>query len=454
MIKILLFFVSVLWATSISAHPLQKQKEQKGEKQMATLIKAERWVGNNIREVRDNIVSGGWRGDTNGFLNSYHLVTDPDLGNVLYEEWTRGTSCPDGGCNTIAYDLTREQFREGVTFHGYVKLDNIVSGRMGSHWHLGVRGNAAAYTGNGGSQFLLEHGTAGGRGPDNGFFVMTTGSGGERVVTAGSSTNYMRDGVWYEFAWYIHQPSQLMRVHYRPLGSSNWTRVLNATNGNVNSPTAPWLGFGPYIHGYSSSWGRKRVYYGPCNFYVGDAYEDGNLPGEGGGTDPEVPEVPGNDDPVISEHNVKTSDTSAVLSWKTDRDTNAVVDYGDTDARGTIVRDSEMKTDHRLELNDLTPSTTYYYRFSSRDADGNTTMDPENSTFATLADAPVEPPVEPEKPEPTEVALNDLTDVNVPSPAEGDALVFVNGKWQSVNLQRIVDNRVNEILGRTKLVVS
>lgn len=441
------FIISIVCLT-LSIHTMVFAKTTiTGEKRMATLIKTESWAGSNITEVRNNMRAGGWRGDTNGFVNSYHLEHDNVLGNVLYRQWgvSGSSACPDGGCDTIAYNITTAQLRSGVTFHGYVKFDGIIDGRMGSIWHAGIRGNAAAYTGNGGSQFLMETGIPGGRGPDDGFFVMTTG-GGERVVTGGSSQNYLQDDTWYEFAWYIRQSPQLMRIHYRPLGTSNWTQVLNGTNGNVSTPSAPWLGFGAYIHGYSSSWGVKRVYYGPCNFYDGDAYTDGNLPDNGGG--PVDPVDPPEESPVISDKNVKVSTTDAVLSWKTDKPTNSVVDYGDTETRGTIVRDDELKTDHSLAMSGLQPDTTYYYRFSSKDESGNTTMDETNSTFQTLVEEPVEPPVE------VKLEVNDLIDSNVPNAKSGDAFVFNGSEWVAVDLNKFVEDKVLEILDRTKLTVS
>lgn len=95
----------------------------------------------------------------------------------------------------------------------------------------------------------------------------------------------------------------------------------------------------------------------------------------------------------ITDFNVRTSITAAALTWKTNKPANAVVDYGITENRGTWARGDDNTEDHVVELNDLTPGTTYYYRYSSKSADGDTVFDENNSTFTTKEQGDTTKPV-------------------------------------------------------------
>ena len=65
------------------------------------------------------------------------------------------------------------------------------------------------------------------------------------------------------------------------------------------------------------------------------------------------------------------SDSSAVVQWKTDIDTDATINFG-LDTRFGIVRDPSFTTkDHLLTIDNLDPSTTYHFRVISADASGN-----------------------------------------------------------------------------------
>lgn len=72
--------------------------------------------------------------------------------------------------------------------------------------------------------------------------------------------------------------------------------------------------------------------------------------------------------------NVKISDIktdSATVSWSTDKNTDATINFG-LDARFGTVRDPEFdKKDHTLVIDSLEPATTYHFRVVSTDAEGN-----------------------------------------------------------------------------------
>ncbi len=71
---------------------------------------------------------------------------------------------------------------------------------------------------------------------------------------------------------------------------------------------------------------------------------------------------------------VKISDVkpdAATVSWTTDKNTDATINFG-LDERFGTVRDSAFdKKDHTLTIDSLEPATTYHFRVVSTDADGN-----------------------------------------------------------------------------------
>jgi len=84
--------------------------------------------------------------------------------------------------------------------------------------------------------------------------------------------------------------------------------------------------------------------------------------------------------------------TSANISWTTDENSDAQVEYGKTTAYGeTSARDSTMKRDHERRLRGLTPGSTYHIRIRSKDSANNEAITP-NQTFVTLVTPPTPPP--------------------------------------------------------------
>jgi hypothetical protein len=87
--------------------------------------------------------------------------------------------------------------------------------------------------------------------------------------------------------------------------------------------------------------------------------------------------------PVISDLSVSyPTETSLVITWTTDEPANGRVEYGETEAYGTMVASVEMTTDHAITLSGLIPGVTYHVRVSSQDSAGNQTVSPEGGITA------------------------------------------------------------------------
>ncbi|TXH60523.1 MAG: hypothetical protein E6Q84_04515 [Thiothrix sp.] len=74
----------------------------------------------------------------------------------------------------------------------------------------------------------------------------------------------------------------------------------------------------------------------------------------------------------------------ATISWSTDRDSDSRVQYGEGsgDYFNEEPSNSDQVTDHEIELSNLSPGTTYYYRTKWTDEDGNIGVSSEKS-FST-----------------------------------------------------------------------
>ncbi|MCD6177959.1 hypothetical protein J7K03_01705 [bacterium] len=75
--------------------------------------------------------------------------------------------------------------------------------------------------------------------------------------------------------------------------------------------------------------------------------------------------------PSISEINVKTSDISAIVTWKTSESSISWILYGTSTEYGLEIKTSTSTTFHSLTLSGLLPETTYHYQVKSQDEAGN-----------------------------------------------------------------------------------
>jgi len=76
--------------------------------------------------------------------------------------------------------------------------------------------------------------------------------------------------------------------------------------------------------------------------------------------------------------------SSATVTWKTNEDATSQVEYGTTPAYGSTTKLNKTRsTNHNVEVTNLDPDTTYYYRVISKDFFGNQTISP-GETFHTV----------------------------------------------------------------------
>jgi hypothetical protein len=94
-------------------------------------------------------------------------------------------------------------------------------------------------------------------------------------------------------------------------------------------------------------------------------------------TDPYYPSITG-----ISHGNV--TDTSAIITWTTDRLADSTVNYGNSTSLGSTESNSDFVLGHSITLTGLTPSTQYYYEVSSTNQYGNTTVDNNSGAYYTF----------------------------------------------------------------------
>ncbi len=81
---------------------------------------------------------------------------------------------------------------------------------------------------------------------------------------------------------------------------------------------------------------------------------------------------PGTTPPVISNIQVAMTNTTATVTWKTDKPSNSVVNYGLNSNYSLKKIDSAQTTTHSLTLTGLNPNTDYHYQIKSADRDNNT----------------------------------------------------------------------------------
>lgn len=93
--------------------------------------------------------------------------------------------------------------------------------------------------------------------------------------------------------------------------------------------------------------------------------------------------------PVISNISIAVATSTATITWETDEEANSKVEYAteslNTATTTETVIDSELVTEHSLELTNLTPSTTYYFIVQSADDNSNIATSTEQ-TFTTEAE--------------------------------------------------------------------
>ncbi|MCP4122893.1 MAG: hypothetical protein GY751_14170, partial [Bacteroidetes bacterium] len=90
--------------------------------------------------------------------------------------------------------------------------------------------------------------------------------------------------------------------------------------------------------------------------------------------------------PVISEINASGQTDSVIIKWITDKPATSQVEYGPTDAYGTVTPlKTALTTSHSLTITGLTTESTYHFRIKLKDACG-TEAESADQIFETATD--------------------------------------------------------------------
>jgi hypothetical protein len=162
---------------------------------------------------------------------------------------------------------------------------------------------------------------------------------------------------------------------------------------------------------------RVETVPGQGGFYGFKVWQDGqvepsewNLTGQQGLSDPQsgsfllvahhvdvtfgdVTVVPVSDTtaPVISNIQVITGQTTAMITWTTDEPATSTVAYGETPTyENGNVNDDTFVTQHTIVLPDLVPETAYHYQITSADGSGNAASSTDR-TFTTSSSSGSDP---------------------------------------------------------------
>jgi len=103
--------------------------------------------------------------------------------------------------------------------------------------------------------------------------------------------------------------------------------------------------------------------------------------------------APDTEPPNISDVRVAAvTDTSAVITWRTDEPADSTVEYGESTTLGSTATDNQYVTFHSVLLSDLRPSTEYWFKVASTDPTGNGPAWSSMYSFRTEASPDTVPP--------------------------------------------------------------
>ncbi len=96
--------------------------------------------------------------------------------------------------------------------------------------------------------------------------------------------------------------------------------------------------------------------------------------------------------PVITNINATPAATTATITWTTDEPASSSVAYGLTSSHGSIASDLvNLVTSHSIQLQNLTPSTTYHYTVTSADWGGASSTSSDDTFQTTILTPPLAP---------------------------------------------------------------
>ena len=124
--------------------------------------------------------------------------------------------------------------------------------------------------------------------------------------------------------------------------------------------------------------------------------DDAGTPNEGVSSDQtfSTTSAPDATPPNISNIASDPTHNSVQITWDTDEDASSIVEYGTTMSYGTSTSETDTSprvSSHTVNISGLSPSTTYHFKVSSKDA-ANNTGESTDQTFTTSAAPDVTPP--------------------------------------------------------------
>jgi hypothetical protein len=231
------------------------------------------------------------------------------------------------------------------------------------------------------------------------FFKSSTGSGGYETLIA--NTAFVSDdvGSWIHLALTVDS-------------DGNWEFYHNGTSDGTGTFTSTTIFAGPakaHIGAVDSSSSSPDLFFNGAlddvrlytrelstdditELYTYTGVAETTTP-----TDTSSPHHTAGVPPTVTE--VKTTsitDTTAVVTWTTDKEAHGEVYYG-TDLSPTDVKaDWTPMKDHSIELSNLQPQTTYHYSVRSKDIANNSALTySDRFSFTTLGTPDIEPPSTP-----------------------------------------------------------
>ncbi len=150
--------------------------------------------------------------------------------------------------------------------------------------------------------------------------------------------------------------------------------------------------------------------------------------------------------PQITNLKSEVLDAKSVrISWTTSEKATSFVEYGKSNAFGSVFGAWTSALDHSVVLLNLEPSTTYSFRALSSDSWGNL-GESETLNFSTLADETIiDKPEEPKKEDPAKPIDETVKEPSIVNNITESALAFFKKIFPEVSLNEVTDQQLKNV---------
>jgi len=134
----------------------------------------------------------------------------------------------------------------------------------------------------------------------------------------------------------------------------------------------------------------------------------------------------------------KLSETTEKITWNTNEYSTSTVYFGTSTALGDSESNSTLTKRHTVELTDLLPDKTYYFKVESNDAAGNSAIDDNDGDFYTFITLPAS--------ETTTISPETTTTTTTTTSPSGDSptmLLFVSNDQSTMNATIEIDETIS-----------